>query len=219
MSSRVVRFQDIGDEGKSSGEEISLSIESLRFEPGMSFHKFIQEKHRRVDDDGVGEESIFSVQELVQRITWKNPRGFHTKLKCPPRYDEMIWLTEIMRQLVIDLNHLVGRLGEVCSCEEMITTDEQTFLCAAHSNKNPRDCGALEYSAHTVDAFTTKLHNLKLFPSRIKTTPQGQKQLKQYARRLFRILAHVYYHHKDLWREEGKWECWRLYLVSEKLSG
>jgi len=218
MSYRVVRFQDLTDEGKSGAEQNTLSIESLRFEPGMSFNKFMEDMHRKTDD-AVVDETIFSVQELVQRITWKNPRGFHADLKCPPRYDEKVWLSEVMRQLVVDLNHLVGRLGEVCSCEEMITTDQQTFLCAAHSNKNPENCCAVKYSAHTIDAFTSKLHNKKLFPSRLKVAPQGQQLLIQYARRLFRILAHAYYNHKDLWREEGKWESWRMFLVAEKLSG
>jgi len=217
MAYRVVRFQDTPtDDGKSSAEQQSLSIENYRFEPGMSFPKYSQIIKSITDDDVKGDkETIFSIQEKVQRITAKNPRGFHKDLRCPSRYSEAVWLAEIMRQLVIDLNHLVGRLGDVCSCEDMTTNNDQIFICASH--KQQQNCNALEYCSHTIDSFTTKLHSEKLFPSRIKIKQQTEVLLRSYARRLFRILAHAHHHHKNVWREQGKWESWRLYLEGEKL--
>merc|ERR1712060_178455 len=191
---------------------MGAELENLRYDPGLSYKKFIANQMQIdcVDD------TTFAVQDMIQRVIFKNPRGFYKELRCPEHYDDVIWLSEIMRQLVIDLNHLTGRLGDACACPEMTTVEDLTFVCAAH--KKQQDCSALDYCAHTIDMFTGVLHNQKYFPSRLKIPKKSEQTLKSYARRLFRILAHAKHHHSDVWRQEPKWESWKVFLEKQNLT-
>ena len=84
------------------------------------------------------------------------------------------------RQVCIELNDLYLLLQDECTCPEM-KAGEWLYLCASH--ETPKSCSALEYMAHTLDQ------------------PIVPSQLQPMARRLYRIFAHAYFHHREVYSE------------------
>lgn len=62
-------------------------------------------------------------------------------------------------------------------------------------------CSAIDYSIHTLDHSIAMLTNSKSFPSRLTIPDPSYKHLTNMIRRLYRILAHAFYHHKSLFME------------------
>jgi hypothetical protein len=105
-----------------------------------------------------------------------------------------------IRCVVRDAGALVCALQRCCSaasCPLMTTAGQHKFLCAAH--KQPQDCCAIDYAAHTVDGAAALLCS-KVFPSRTDMGAQQHQYLASLARRLYRIFSHAFYRHPDLFR-------------------
>lgn len=131
----------------------------------------------------------------------------------PEGVDERLWCYELTRRLTRDLNILVVALiRDGCtatSCPEM-RADEWQYLCAAHDP--PRSCCAIDYITHTLDNAAMILCSTKYFPSRLSLTGNGTKHLSSIFRRLYRIFAHAWFQHRDVfWEVEREYG---LYLVS-----
>ena len=69
------------------------------------------------------------------------------------------------------------------------------FLCATHPE--PQNCCAIEYSLHSLDGAAAVLSSNKAFPSRVTVKEKAQKHFKSLCRRLYRIMAHCFHHHRD----------------------
>eukprot|EP00656_Telonema_subtile_P046634 TRINITY_DN5312_c0_g1_i1.p1 TRINITY_DN5312_c0_g1~~TRINITY_DN5312_c0_g1_i1.p1 ORF type:complete len:119 (-),score=10.58 TRINITY_DN5312_c0_g1_i1:193-549(-) len=76
----------------------------------------------------------------------------------------------------------------------MNATDNWHYLCAAH--KSPKECCAIDYTIHTLEGTSAMLSSTKYFPSRSKVPSESLKYFQSIARRLYRILAHAYFHHR-----------------------
>src|SRR5690606_39169230 len=118
-------------------------------------------------------------------------------------------------RLTRDLNNLiVALLQDNCtakSCPQMRASEWQ-YLCAVHDP--PSSCCAIDYSCHTLDHAANILTNTRYFPSRLSLTQQGGKHLSSIFRRLYRIFAHAWFQHREVfWEVEGQWG---LYLVSPR---
>lgn len=138
-------------------------------------------------------------------------------ISSPPEgVDSKLWCYELTRRLTRDLNILVVALiNDGCtskSCPEM-RAGEWQYLCAAHDQ--PQPCCAIEYITHTLDHAATVLCSTKYFPSRLSMTTSGSKQLSSIFRRLYRIFAHAWFQHRQVfWTVELEHG---LYLVSQLL--
>lgn len=100
---------------------------------------------------------------------------------------------------------------QVCTrdtCPEM-KAGEWLFLCAAHFPQSTMSspsangvgaspCCAIDYTVHTLNGATTLLNSSKNFPSRISIPPASQRHYPSLSRRLYRIFAHAYYHHREV---------------------
>jgi len=116
--------------------------------------------------------------------------------------DPLIWQYEHLRQFVIEFNLLLVALGDECTpetCPKMTASNEWQYLCAAH--RKPQDCAAIDYMTHTIDGSTALLTNAKHFALRTEVPPSNAKYFQSMARRLYRIFAHVYYHHRQIFDE------------------
>ncbi|KAK9900460.1 Mob1/phocein [Cystobasidium minutum MCA 4210] len=115
--------------------------------------------------------------------------------------DRDVWLYEHLRRLAIDLSQpFVVTLQEHCTretCPEM-KAGEWLYLCAAHATANETECCAIDYITHTLDGATALLNSSRYFPSRINIPPTSLKHFTSIARRLYRIFAHAWYHHREL---------------------
>jgi hypothetical protein len=108
-----------------------------------------------------------------------------------------------VRQFVLELNLLATSLKDICSresCPSMKGSAESEFLCAAH--KTASSCSAIDYMVHNLDQATSILLNIKNFQSRVSISET--KSLDTIVRRLYRLFAHTYHFHPDVFAEFEK---------------
>jgi len=86
---------------------------------------------------------------------------------------------------------------------------EWQYLCAVHDP--PKSCCAIDYCCHTLDWAANTLTSPKHFPSRLalgtdsSTQHSQMRQLTNIFRRVYRIFAHAWYSHRDVfWNVEGR---------------
>eukprot|EP00730_Choanoeca_flexa_P013259 TRINITY_DN5128_c0_g1_i1.p1 TRINITY_DN5128_c0_g1~~TRINITY_DN5128_c0_g1_i1.p1 ORF type:complete len:180 (+),score=44.74 TRINITY_DN5128_c0_g1_i1:59-598(+) len=124
-------------------------------------------------------------------------------LTPPEDTDEHVYCYELMRRFLVLINQLAVRLLSVCNdetCPMMMATKDWEFRCAAHPE--PHDCTALSYTMHTLHQAEQALNSEKHFAIRSSIKPTAvQKIVAQQARRVYRIPAHAYYHHRDTFDE------------------
>ncbi|KAK4694043.1 MOB kinase activator 1, partial [Lecanoromycetidae sp. Uapishka_2] len=132
----------------------------------------------------------------------------------PEGVDRSLWLYELCRLLVIKVNELIVQFfndSPPCSaqtCPEMRASEWQ-YLCAVH--EPPKPCCAIDYCCHTLDWAATTLASNKHFPSRLKLgneesggSQQGVRQLTNIMRRVYRIFAHAWFQHRQVfWHVES----------------
>lgn len=136
------------------------------------------------------------------------------KLAQPPEnVDKTLWLYELCRFLTQKVNSIIVALfsdSPPCSsitCPEMRASEWQ-YLCAVHDP--PKSCCAIDYCCHTLDWAANTLTSPKHFPSRLalgtdqSTQHSQQRQLTNIFRRVYRIFAHAWFQHREMfWKVEG----------------
>jgi hypothetical protein len=137
------------------------------------------------------------------------------RLAEPPEgVDRSLWLYELCRFLTMKVNNLIIAFfaeSPPCSaatCPEMRASEWQ-YLCAVHDP--PKSCCAIDYCCHTLDWASNTLTSPKYFPSRLTLGsetaggPQASmRHLTNIFRRLYRIFAHAWFQHRDVfWEVEG----------------
>lgn len=162
-------------------------------------------------------DSSFAVQQYLEQLRLRQTSTVQNMLELPVGTDESLWLYEHMRLLCVQLNDFIVALQQVCAgdkmpeCHEM-KAGEWLYLCASH--QTPQNCSAIDYCVHTLDAAIAVLNSNKFFPSRYSwfharyfhrvslcrvSVPQASmKQFPSIARRLYRIFAHAWYHHREV---------------------
>ncbi|CAE7174923.1 hypothetical protein PTNB73_02740 [Pyrenophora teres f. teres] len=133
---------------------------------------------------------------------------------APENVDKTLWLYELCRFLIQQVNSIIVALFKdipPCSaltCPEMRASEWQ-YLCAVHDP--PKSCCAIDYCCHTLDWAANTLTSPKHFPSRLalgtdSSTQHSQtRQLTNIFRRVYRIFAHAWYSHRDVfWKVEGQ---------------
>jgi len=148
-------------------------------------------------------ESAFSTQEYLETLIRKDPSDLDAICKLPTGCEPNVWIAEHLRNVLSTLNQLVVALEDHCTaqtCPLMIATKSWEFLCAAHP-KQPRACSAIDYTLHQLAFFTAALNNPDDFPSRSRITPKAAKMFSNIARRVYRLFAHPFYHHRSIFDE------------------
>ncbi|KAH0834777.1 Mob1/phocein [Lanmaoa asiatica] len=138
--------------------------------------------------------------------------------------DRACWVYEQLRRLAQDLSHpLITMLQQECtrsSCPQM-KAGEWLYLCVAHGNDGAmevrirlnqqislysdapdlKQCCAIDYILHTVDSATALLNSPRAFPSRLSIPQTSHRHFSSLARRLGRIFAHAYFHHREAFEQ------------------
>ncbi|KAF9226287.1 Mob1/phocein [Gyrodon lividus] len=119
--------------------------------------------------------------------------------------DRACWIYEQLRRLAQDLSHpLITMLQQECtrnSCSQM-KAGEWLYLCVAHGNDGAMEqCCAIDYILHTVDSATALLNSPRAFPSRLSIPQMSHRHFASLARRLGRIFAHAYFHHRETFEQ------------------
>ncbi|EED20741.1 Mob1 family protein [Talaromyces stipitatus ATCC 10500] len=169
-------------------------------------------------------DSPFQLQEHLKALfhNYTMPNGSSTihpithevavSLAHPPEgVERSLWLYELCRFLTMKVNNLIIAFfaeDPPCSqqsCPEMRASEWQ-YLCAVHDP--PKSCCAIDYCCHTLDWATNILTSPKYFPSRLTLGsesgggPQASmRHLTNIFRRLYRIFAHAWFQHRDVFRQ------------------
>ncbi|CAO3564385.1 unnamed protein product [Mortierella alpina] len=162
--------------------------------PGTKDEKLYQWPQRPLE----AIESAFALREYLQSLIRQDPHNVDRLIALPPGQDDNSWLYEHLCQICLELNYLIVHLEPECTpevCPEM-RAEEWMYYCATH--RTPRECCAIDYLTHTLDGASALLNNVKFFPSRICVPEGSVKNFQSIARRLYRIFAHAYFHHRDI---------------------
>lgn len=149
-------------------------------------------------------DSPLAIPEYIQDLIRKDSSDIERIYELPTQLcpDPLVWQYEHLRQFVIEFNILLVALEGECtpaSCPKMTASNEWQYLCAAH--RKPQDCAAIDYMTHTIDGSTALLVNAKHFASRVEVPGSNAKYFQSMARRLYRVFAHVYFHHRRIFDE------------------
>ncbi|KAI5892081.1 uncharacterized protein SCHCODRAFT_02625253 [Schizophyllum commune H4-8] len=125
--------------------------------------------------------------------------------KADANVDQYCWIYEQLRRLAQDLTHpLCTMLQLECNrqtCPEM-KAGEWLYLCVAHGNDGAMEqCCAIDYILHTIDSATALLNSPRAFPSRLQIPTSSHRHFSALARRLGRIFAHAYFHHREAFEQ------------------
>jgi len=151
----------------------------------------------RLDDKFEDLQSTFPCAEYLQQLIQKDAGNVAEIIKLPPNTDKNVWILEHLRRFLAELHLLMVYLDDECTadtCPKMCATNDWEFLCAAH--QEPQKCCAMDYIMHTLVGFISLLSNPNHFPSRTKISSDGAKFFVSMVRRLYRVFAHAYYHHR-----------------------
>lgn len=158
-------------------------------------------------------ESAFGLQEYLQSLVAKGRDNVESVVELPEGQDADVWQLEQLRQLCLELNQIVVQLEPECNqetCPEM-KAEEWLYLCAAHTA--PQSCCAIDYIVHTLDGATALLSSSRFFPSRISVPEPSLKHYQSIARRLYRIFAHAWFHHREVFESfENETSLYRRFL-------
>lgn len=138
-------------------------------------------------------------QHIDQQMTHEGPEDVRAVLDMPDKQDESVWKYEHLRRFTMELGHLVVLLDGVCTestCPLTKCTDEWEYFCAAH--EPPQQCSAIDYFIHTLKQTSDTLNDTKLFHSRVSIPKGSAKHFQSIARRLYRLFAHCFFHHREV---------------------
>ena len=142
----------------------------------------------------------FAVQEYLQELIRNEPANVMKICELPAEVDESVWQYEHIRQFILELNLLVVQLLGTCTsktCPKMTGNKDYIFICAAH--KGTSNCSAIDYMIHTLDNATAIAHSNNF--NRVAIPADSKKHLLSIVRRLYRLFAHTYFHHNDIFVE------------------
>eukprot|EP00741_Cyanophora_paradoxa_P025185 tig00000350_g24310.t1 len=182
-----------------AGPSSSAPPKPRRNRPGSrrsEFNSFLKQP----DLDLATSDGMLAAQMLLSRKLALSRHDVDALCKLPEGQDEAVFVYEHLRAFTSELNELVCVLDGVCrqvTCPLMKATDEWLYLCAAH--KNPQECCAIDYIIHTIDGTAALLNSNRWFASRVSIIPSSMQYYQSIARRLYRVFAHAYYHHPQVY--------------------
>ena len=112
------------------------------------------------------------------------------------------WLAVSVYDFYNELNCLIAPVLQFCTtetCPEMTAGPNYKYAWQDNNNKKPVMMPASDYIAHVMDWVDSLLNDEKVFPSEqdAQFPKDFIKTIKNIFKRLFRIYAHIYYHHQD----------------------
>jgi hypothetical protein len=98
-------------------------------------------------------------------------------------------------------SEIVTELGKVCNsktCPMITAGPDWEYICINHGKHNP-NCCAIDYCIHTLDTNTSLLTHPAFYPDKNKISDSSALALIKMVRYLYRMLAHIYFHHRKLY--------------------
>jgi hypothetical protein len=96
----------------------------------------------------------------------------------------------------------------------METTSDWELPCMVHPGKNGFECCPIDYFIHNLDTFQNILGNPSFYPDRTDIQGKDVLAFPQMFKRIHRMIAHIYYNHKDLFNKyEEKYRLNERFLL------
>jgi hypothetical protein len=123
------------------------------------------------------------------------------------QYEWLLTFVAILKELLVDL-------GKEYTCKKMTATSDWEFRCMVHPPKSGLDCCAVDYFIHNLDTFQNILGNQSFYPDRSNIKGKGPLAFPQMFKRIHRMIALIYHHHKDLFNKyEEKYSLNERFLL------
>ncbi|KAJ1726762.1 hypothetical protein LPJ61_004976 [Coemansia biformis] len=141
-------------------------------------------------------------QEYLQGLLRQRRFDLDKLLQVPDGVDRLGWLFEHMRQICIEMGLYVAQIRKECTEQTcpMMRANEAPFYCAGHGH--PRPCSAIGYAVHTLDYAVRLLTSAFPGGGSGSVDEASQKHFQSMVRRLYRIFAHAYFHHREFFERQ-----------------
>ncbi|KJE88793.1 hypothetical protein CAOG_00376 [Capsaspora owczarzaki ATCC 30864] len=119
-------------------------------------------------------------------------------VQLPPTENLNEWLAVHVVDFFNRVNLIYGTIGDQCDCPTMSAGRQYEYSWADGKDyKTPTSLPAAQYVALLMEWIEQQINDEAIFPSKIDTPfPKTFQQVcKNIFKRLFRVFAHVYYHH------------------------
>lgn len=143
------------------------------------------------------------------RKTLKNMGDLKAAVLCPDKEHLDEWLAVHTVDFFNHVNILYGSIGEFCTpqtCRIMTAGPKFEYLWAEDGSKRPVKLSAPEYVEKLFTWIQGLIDDENIFPVQPDApfTKNFRDTIKQVLKRLFRVYAHMYYHHFDKIRGLGE---------------
>lgn len=124
-------------------------------------------------------------------------------VKLPPGEDENEWIAVHVVDFHNQVNMLYSTITMLCSpstCPKMTAGKKYEYLWQDNNNpkfKKPANVSAPEYIENLLNWTHSLFQNPRVFPTElgVEFPPDARMIFQQILKRLFRVYAHIYYHH------------------------
>lgn len=162
--------------------------------------------------------SSVAFQELIEQNV-RNKNFGNSFFDNPEQSQENEWMYEIMRNFLQEFNYYILHFKDVCNDKTdpvmQITVNGEEMLFSSSAFKPAKAVSAMDYMLLTVAEAQQALLNTQ---NRMKIEKTILKEVKIWAKRLYRIFAFCYFVHRDLWEEyEKKWKLCDRYTKFLKM--
>jgi MOB kinase activator 1 len=146
-----------------------------------------------------GNHRCHQLQQLAEG-TLSSP-NIRASVKLRPNGDLMEWLCTHVAEFYNEISIIVAPADDFCTaqtCPEMRAGPAYRYLWKEHGKKAV-DIPAIEYIRKVLQWVDHSLNDPKLFPSDPESPfpPNCIDMVKEIFKRLFRIYAHLYHHHRE----------------------
>lgn len=164
--------------------------------PGTKRENFYQWNDVKYEDI----KTTFPSQEIIEQRLRKKNLKINDFLNPPENENENNWVYEVMRNFLNELNLFILQFKEVCTeklkPEMGIQVNGEPLVFASSAFNPVKHVPPIDYMVLTLSEATSILVNSEINRNNIQ---KGTiKEIKNCARRLYRIFAFCYYHHKEI---------------------
>ncbi|EKX34502.1 hypothetical protein GUITHDRAFT_80504, partial [Guillardia theta CCMP2712] len=112
-----------------------------------------------------------------------------------------------LASFTVELSSLAVNLRYVCTaetCPQMKATEEWMYLCAARKQPQASN-SSIDYIIHTLDGTCALLNsNKRRSSSSSSRRERADDCFQSITRRLYRVLSHCFFHHKEIFEDFEK---------------
>eukprot|EP00484_Ammonia_sp_Unknown_P031003 CAMPEP_0197028788 /NCGR_PEP_ID=MMETSP1384-20130603/8396_1 /TAXON_ID=29189 /ORGANISM="Ammonia sp." /LENGTH=324 /DNA_ID=CAMNT_0042457845 /DNA_START=423 /DNA_END=1397 /DNA_ORIENTATION=- len=181
--------------------------EVKRIYAGMKRSEILQYKPTAISE----KDGLYGISEYIVEVIKDDYTNIERIIEIPKDLSQqsggndarLQFQVEMMKYFLIEVGFFVVFLSVQCNntnCNKMQATSKFRYRCSAH--RKPKDCNAIQYCVHTLDLFTERLNHkdYNICSPTFSKIPEkkAKKDIGDLCRRVYRIFAHAFFHHQQL---------------------